>query len=275
MMPEAPERHEVAVYITALVPDWAIAEVEGIRYLEGGYGNHNYYFQVQDAAYAIRIPFADQLYVDRDYERTLYEKLPPGLAPDLIAVDVANGILITRWIEGTLLVDQTRPATERLGAFITHLHANTPKAERDYDPHRLARAYLNTMSTPTEIMDVANRRWTPTEGVSCHNDLNPWNVVVAEDRWRVLDWEFAGHNDPLFDVVNLVEGLELPNAVLVEVATDVLGHAPSEAHLLACYEAFWLREYAWAQYQVELGNDRAEIREQVRVAYDKLCHRSI
>lgn len=274
-MREIPEMHEVAARIAALVPDWAIAEVKGIRYLEGGYGNHNYFFRVQDSAYAIRIPFADQPYVDRDYERVLYEQLPEGLSPDLIAVDVAKGILITRWLEGTLLVDQTRPATKQLGAFIKHLHANTPKAQRDYDPHRLARVYLSTMSTPPEIKEIANRRWVPVEVASCHNDLNPWNVVVAEDRWRVLDWEFAGHNDPLFDVVNLVEGLELPNAVLIEVATDVLGHAPGEAHLLACYEAFWLREYAWAQYQVELGNDRTEIREQVQVAYDKLCHRSI
>ena len=274
-MTPIPKIHEVAEHILALVPDWQTDDLGGIRYLEGGYGNHNYYFRHRSDAYAIRIPFADQPYVDRERERAIYEKLPAGLATTVVAIDVATGIMITHWLEGVLLVDRPNTTTEQLAAFVTRLHADAPTEQRDYDPHALARVYLSRTEAPKEISSIVARPWTPPELTNCHNDLNPWNVVITEDTWKALDWEFAGRNDPLFDVVNLVEGLALPMADLVDVATQVLGNRPSEQRLLACYQAFWLREYAWAQHQLDIGNDRLEIREQVHIAYDKLRHRSI
>ena len=36
--------------------------------------------------------------------------------------------------------------------------------------------------------------------------------MVTPDGWKTLDWEFFGLNDPLFDLVALHQGLELPIA---------------------------------------------------------------
>ena len=41
-------------------------------------------------------------------------------------------------------------------------------------------------------------------------DLNPWNVIVTEARWETIDWEFVGNHDPLFDLITLHQGLNLP-----------------------------------------------------------------
>ena len=142
-MTRIPKIHEVAEHILALVPDWQSDHIEGIRYLVGGYGNHNYYFRHRSDAYAIRIPFADQPYVDRERERAIYEKLPGGLATAVVAIDVATGIMITRWLEGVLLVDRPNTTSEQLAAFVTRLHADAPTEQRDYDPHALAKVYLN------------------------------------------------------------------------------------------------------------------------------------
>ena len=270
-----PKIHEVTEYILGLVAGWQADEVNGIRYLEGGYGNHNYYFRHGGNAYAIRIPFADQPYVDRKRESLTYRELPAGLSVDVVAVDLDKGIMISHWVEGAMLTDHGDTTAAQLGQFVHHLHTNTPDAGRVYDPHELARTYLSGTGAPTEILNIASERWTPASLDNCHNDLNPWNVIVTESSWRVLDFEFAGRNDPLFDVVNLAEGLDLPWNDLVEIATCVIGDTPTEERLFACYQAFWLREYAWARHQIELGNDRSKIHEQAQIAYDKLRHASI
>jgi thiamine kinase-like enzyme len=43
----------------------------------------------------------------------------------------------------------------------------------------------------------------PTQPVPCHNDLLPGNVLFAEDRVWLLDYEYAGMNDVFFDLANL------------------------------------------------------------------------
>lgn len=36
--------------------------------------------------------------------------------------------------------------------------------------------------------------------VMCHNDLNPQNCLADEMHFWVIDWEYAGKGDPLFDI---------------------------------------------------------------------------
>ena len=43
----------------------------------------------------------------------------------------------------------------------------------------------------------------PTPAVPCHNDLLPANVLFDEGRVWLLDFEYAGMNDALFDLGNL------------------------------------------------------------------------
>jgi thiamine kinase-like enzyme len=36
--------------------------------------------------------------------------------------------------------------------------------------------------------------------VPCHCDYQPTNLVISGDKLYVLDWEFAGMNDPFYDI---------------------------------------------------------------------------
>ena len=36
--------------------------------------------------------------------------------------------------------------------------------------------------------------------VPCHYDYQPTNLVINGDKLYVLDWEFAGMNDPFYDI---------------------------------------------------------------------------
>ncbi len=86
-------------------------------------------------------------------------------------------------------------------------------------------------------------------------------MIVSGDAWITLDWEFVGQNDPLFDLVALHHGLELPAAELTMFATLYLEQVPAnlDERLHDVQVAYWVRELGWAHFQISQGNDRAEI----------------
>jgi len=104
----------------------------------------------------------------------------------------------------------------------------------------------------------------------CHNDLNPWNVIVSASdpaRWCTLDWEIAGDNDPLFDLICLSEGLGWSLDETDQLMDEYLEliespRAPTTPQRRTIRKAYFLREYAWALAQLASGNRRDEIEAQ-------------
>jgi thiamine kinase-like enzyme len=37
----------------------------------------------------------------------------------------------------------------------------------------------------------------------CHNDTTPSNFIFSNGELKIIDWEYSGNNDPLWDLVNL------------------------------------------------------------------------
>ena len=241
-----------------LVPEWDIDTVEVITYLEGGYSNDNYRIRYRDHEYALRVPLRDQPLVDRHHERAWLDKLPNAIGVHPIAYDTEDGYMLSPWIEGDLLVDvwhqQSKP--QELCDYLLSLHNSLPDAQRTYDL-----SSYGVEPRPTSF------------STTCHNDLNPWNIIVTPTAWVTLDWEFVGYNDPLFDLVGLHQGLELPESELADLGEYYLAQIQqpfSQDRLYACIYNFWLREHSWAKYQLSVGNNRTEIEEQLQVAESHL-----
>ena len=256
-------RQAVLAVLRRLMPAWRAAGVTQVSYLPGGYANDNYRFHYERGAYALRIarhPGADR--------RAEARYLRLAAAPDVVAFNLADGHLLTRWIEGKLLA-HSRVPPETAAAYVRALHAEIPGGVRRYDPRESIRRDLAAAAAPAPIAVTALDRldWTPANMRGCHNDLNPWNVLRTATGWRTLDWEFAGDNDPLFDVVCLGRGLGYDDAGMERLAAAYYGNAAVPAlRVLDTRILFELREYAWAVRQIALGNDRAEIRAQAETA---------
>ena len=252
-------RQAVLSVVRALLPTWRPERIESVTYLPGGYANDNYRLEYGGAAYALRIarhPGADR--------RAEARFLQVASAPNVVAFDLASGHLLTRWIDGTLLADAPVPPPTA-AAYLQALHAEIPRGVRRYDPRAAIRRDLSAADTPaTAALTVLDQiDWSPTDLGGCHNDLNPWNVLRTERGWRTLDWEFAGDNDPLFDVVCLGRGLGYDDSHLERLAAAYYGTSPvPPSRILDTHILFELREHAWAVRQIALGNDRAEIRAQ-------------
>ena len=261
---------ELRCRIAKLRPGWDPEGLSGFLFLEGGYSNDNYLFTYLGERYVLRRPYRRREFVDRGLEARLYRDLAPGTGPDVLALDTESGCMISRWVAGALLADVDADP-DRLTAYLRDLHGGLPPLERDYDPLAQARSNLERCSAPVALERAASKRWEPEDSAPCHNDLNPWNVICASSgRWITLDWEWAGRNDPLFDLVTLHQGAALAPEALPAMAERYLDAPPSAERLERCIEALWLRETTWALAELAAGNDRPEIHQQRRIGMERL-----
>lgn len=259
-------------WVRELVPGWRPEDLGGFRYLEGGYSNRNFRFTHAGQSYVLRAPFRNRPFVDRQQEQALLLAAALPDTPEIVAFDPVSGRMVSRWVAGHLLADLS-PTAEEVLDYLRRLHAALPAASRDYDPLAQARDDLRSTAAPGWLQRLADQLvWPVAETVSCHNDLNPWNVIRAPaGTWVTLDWEWFGRNDPLFDLVTLHQSLELPRERLAELAAGLLGAPAEEARLRACLRVFWLREYAWAAAEIAAGDQRTEIAAQQELGSRRLA----
>jgi len=240
------------------MPAWREERIESIEYLTGGYANDNYMFEYGGERFVVRVVGEPE--GPRDAEMR-YLDLP--IAPQVIAADRLRGDLITRWIDGALLAE-SRAEPDEAAIYLKELHDTVPRGIRRYDPVQVVRDYANDAPV-SNVAAIALRQidWQMDATTGCHNDLNPWNVMRCGQSWRTLDWEFAGDNDPLFDLVGLGYGMSYNDDALDALVAGYYRNRPSDRRLLDMRILYLLREHAWAARQVRLGNPRDEVAEQV------------
>lgn len=54
-----------------------------------------------------------------------------------------------------------------------------------------------------DVIKAAKTLWNASNKVFCHNDLVPGNILFG-NKLYLIDWEYSGMNDPLFDVASFI-----------------------------------------------------------------------
>jgi len=117
-----------------------------------------------------------------------------------------------------------------------------------------------------------------TEHLPCHNDLVPENLILdASGRMYLIDWEYSGYNDPMWDLAShLLESEFLPLEEELYLQYYFEGDAPEHAReKIRIYEI--LQDILWAAWTMakeaqgedfgSYGRDRLKRGKQ---AYEKL-----
>ena len=269
-MVPADDLARILATLRQLMPVWRHQRPATVEYLPGGYTNRNYKIEIDGGVFALRL-------TNRVANRHECRYLEIAPAPDVVAYDDRHGHLLTRWIDGAVLAEAP-PTPAQGGALLANLQRQIPCGPRRYDfaaevAAMLRQARLGGRLDARVVAVFERLNWRPTRWRGCHNDLNPWNVIrvdagAGDKRFRVLDWESAGDNDPLFDVAGLCLGLQWNFAQSMAClrafeARETNAEAPtSPDRLRETLCAFRIREYAWAAAQIVAGNDRDEIKQQ-------------
>lgn len=91
----------------------------------------------------------------------------------------------------------------------------------------------------------------------CHNDINADNVLVTDDTFDIIDWEFAGFNDPAYDFGRVIGDYDCDDPDVATIVSAYLGHECSEVerlHFLAYAAIHNYYYFNWALYVESIGN---------------------
>ncbi len=92
----------------------------------------------------------------------------------------------------------------------------------------------------------------------CHNDWVPGNICFTPNKDYLIDYEYAGDNDPFFDVMSFITENDLSQAEIDEFIQCYFGRIPSksEEELLICYKQF--HNLLWCTWACMMYESRSE-----------------
>jgi thiamine kinase-like enzyme len=238
-----------------------------VEELPGGLTNRNLRVTTGNGRrYVARLssPDASLLAVDRNAEHhDSVAAASTGIAPAVVGrvVDGAegSGVLVLEWVDARPWTpDDVRDDANlpRIAAACRVLHAG-PRFAREFDMFVLQRRYLGLVrergfrlpARYEEFLPVVDRiraalavRAGPT--VPCNNDLLAANVLDDGSRLWLIDYEYAGNNDPCFELGNAWSEAALEPGQLDVLLTAydgrALRHRIARARLLGL-----MSKYGW------------------------------
>lgn len=189
----------------------------------GGLTNMNYKITDKHDQYVLRIPGeGTQQYINRANEKhNAHIAARAGINAPIVFFDSSTGVMVTRFLEQgeTMTPEKFRNkpgAPTRAGQAFRRIHNCGENFQFHFELFHMIDGYLEVLNNkrahlPDEYDDaVAEARAIqealekhPAQLKPCHCDPLTENFIDDGERMWILDWEYAGMNDPLWDLGDL------------------------------------------------------------------------
>lgn len=242
----------------------------------GGLTNRVYRLHTPTAGrWIVRVPGRGAArFIDRINERAAHEAATgAGIALPLAHFDPADGLSArpdtgAEPVRGAMAAnpDALRQAARRLAA----THALEVTVPRLFRPLEDLAGYLKLLDPADTALDDALRRGArraarigvfhapDRKAPLCHVDPVPENFLELDGRLYLMDWEYAGHGPPQWDLADFVAESGLTPAAtgtLLASYREARGTAPDPAALLPWVWLCHLVAAAWARAQALAFDD--------------------
>lgn len=182
-----------------------------------GVANQVYKLRAADATYVVKLFCHDHPYgLDREQEVALQQHLALSqLAPEVIHFDANRGLLVQQYINVPDLTTSSIPESERIRALAEAL-SRIHQVQIDVPMWSLSSRlddYLKALSgydkqTATQFKQRLKKFRKALDAwgahpVFCHNDLAMHHVFATVPA-TIIDWEYAGFGERLFDISNAI-----------------------------------------------------------------------
>ncbi len=247
--------------------------------LEGGMSNYTYVVECQGKKYTYRVPgkFAER-FVDRDDEWANIQEVDRlGLNNVTTYVEIRSGEKLAEYVEGTIMSTTDVVSYNEMSVKALKKIHNSDMKFKDYDAFGRLDTYQNYcietgFTHPQEYLNLRNKlevlrkQYVSVTMVPCHCDYQPTNLVISGDKLYVLDWEFAGMNDPFYDIACYGNaGFDKALALL----EAYLGHKPTEEELKRLYFHRAFQCLQW--YNVAIFKDRVGLSKDLNMDFNAVA----
>ncbi len=191
--------------------------------LGGALTNACYKVTIGSASYVLRLAgdgtsdFIDR----RAEEHNARAAAAAGIGAEVLYFDARDGTMVTRFVEGVPMNDgeglgRDAGAPVRAARALRRVHTLGRLFRSRFDPYTAIDGYLHLLRgwqvpLPKGYHDVGRKveavrralEAFPAPLVPCHNDPWPGNLLDAGGRVYLIDWEYSGMNDPMWDLADL------------------------------------------------------------------------
>jgi len=211
----------------AAIPAFSGRDVSGASISRLG-GMTNLVFRVDfgDDSYCLRLPGeGTSEYIDRSVEKTnATAAAAAGVSPEVVHFG-DDGVMVTRFLDGAAtmspdLFATTPGAVERAGKAFRKLHDKAGTFAFRFELFSMIDEYLGHLTklgaeVPDGYHDVVAEADTVRSALAahelplapCHCDPLCENFLDTGETMWIVDWEYSGMNDPMWDLGDLsVEG---------------------------------------------------------------------
>ena len=243
----------------------------------GGLTNLVHRVDVAGASVIVRIPGdGTEAYIDRAVEaHNARAAARAGVAPEVLLAEPESGVMITRAVPGIetmtpALFASREGAVARAGRALARLHGSGETFEFRFELFAMIEEYLRVLSTrdvylPEGYHDVVAAAEPVKAALAkadpplapCHCDPLCENFLDDGEVMWIVDWEYSGMNDPLWDVGDLSVEAGLDAAQDAALMAAYFGRAPTagETGRMVIYKAMCdLLWTLWGLIQHSDGN---------------------
>lgn len=213
-------------------------------------GTTNRVYRVGDGkkALCLRLPGkGTEEYINRRVEAVAaHAAAAAGVSPEVVHADPASGVLVTRFIADVVTMTPAlfaaRPgAPARAGEAFRRLHASGAVFDFRFELFAMIDSYLALLATkrvafPEGYADGLKEAEAvraalathPVPLVPCHCDPLAENFLDTGARMWIVDWEYSGMNDPMWDLGDLSVEAAFGEAEDEAMVTAYFDGAPSD-----------------------------------------------
>ena len=247
--------------------------------LEGGMSNYTYVVECQGKKYTYRVPgkFAER-FVDRDDEWAIIQEVDRlGLNNVTTYMEILSGEKLAEYVDGTIMSETDVVSYNAMSVSALKKLHNSDLKFKDYDAFGRLETYQNYCLEmgfvfPQEYLDLRQRldkihtTFANVPMVPCHCDYQPTNLVISGEKLYVLDWEFAGMNDPFYDIACYGNaGFDKALALL----EAYVGHKPTKEELQRLYFHRAFQCLQW--YNVAIFKDRIGLSQDLNMDFNAVA----
>lgn len=207
--------------VVALLPEAYV--VEDVMRL-GGMTNKVFHVKTDKSPLCVRIPGAGtEAYISRANERrAALESARVGVSAQVLLFDENSGVSITEYLDGVVTMSPelfaSRPgAPDRAGYALSKLHSSGAVFANRFDVFALIDDYTAVLKQKNAsvldgyadaVASAGEARQAleahPVPLVACHCDPLCENFLDTGERMWIVDWEYSGLNDPMWDLGDVI-----------------------------------------------------------------------